>query len=143
MRQYLESVELRDKVRSMWDAGATVGAICHGTIVLARTTDPATGRSIIDGRTMTGLTKPLERAFLYVTFWRLGRRYARTYPAYVEDEVKAALGSAGRFERGGSRKRPFVVEDGNLVTARWPGDAEKFGATFTDKVLAAQGSLGR
>jgi putative intracellular protease/amidase len=136
MRQYLESAELRRAVAALWERGVVIGAICHGTVVLARTVDAHTGRSIVDGRTMTALTKPLERAFLYVTFWKLGRRYARTYPAYVEDEVTAALGPGGRFRRGGRRQEPFVVEDGNLVTARWPGDAEMFAATVTAKLLA-------
>jgi hypothetical protein len=39
------------------------------------------------------------------------------------------IGAEGRFERGplmASYSRPFVVRDGNLVTARWPGDAVGF-----------------
>jgi hypothetical protein len=32
----------------------------------------------------------MERSAYLLTFWKLGRYY-RTYPAYVEDEVKAAL----------------------------------------------------
>jgi putative intracellular protease/amidase len=134
MRQYLESTTVQDVVRSMWTAGKPVGAICHGPVVLARTVDPRTGRSIIEGRAVTALTKPLERAFLYATFWKLGRGYARTYPAYVEDEVRAAIGSEGTFERGGPRKRPFIVDDEQLLTARWPGDAQHFADAFTAKV---------
>lgn len=59
--------------------------------------------------------------------------YYRTYPAYVEDEVRAALAAPGHFERGpkelskrGTREddtHAFVVEDGRYVSARWPGDA--------------------
>jgi hypothetical protein len=66
--------------------------------------------------------------------WCSRRRgtYYRTYPAYVEDEVRASLGD-GRFERGprvlskrGTRDDDapaFVVEDGDYVSARWPGDS--------------------
>jgi hypothetical protein len=75
-----------------------------------------------------------EVAYL-ATFWRRGR-YFRTYPAYVEDEVRAALGESGTFERGpralfarGTRDddaAAFVVEDGRYLSARWPGDAYLF-----------------
>jgi putative intracellular protease/amidase len=75
-----------------------------------------------------------------VTGWRLGRYY-RTYPAYVEDEVKAALDDpASQFERGpvvlaargtASDDGPaFAVTDGNYVSARWPGDAYLFARRF-------------
>ena len=74
----------------------------------------------------------MERAAYFSTFWRRGRYY-RTYPAYVEDEVRAALEKPEDFERGprelsrrGTREDDtpaFVVEDGRYVSARWPGDA--------------------
>lgn len=137
MRQYLGSKELRTKVAAFWALDRPVGAICHGVIVLARTADPATERSVLADRTTTCLTKPMERSAYYLTAWRLGRYY-RTYPAYVEDEVRAA---AGRFERGplGTARgtadddRPaFVVQDRNYVSARWPGDAYLFSRRFID-----------
>src|SRR3954471_10919683 len=42
MRQYLASEELQRKVAEFWALRRPVGAICHGVILLARTTDPAT-----------------------------------------------------------------------------------------------------
>jgi len=68
------------------------------------------------------LTKQLEHLVYYLTAWRLGDYY-RTYPAYVQDEVAAALKGKSDFREGGSIRRPFVVEDGNMVTARYPEDA--------------------
>jgi hypothetical protein len=66
----------------------------------------------------------MERSAYLATFWRRGR-YFRTYPAYVEDEVRAALGQSGTFERGpralfarGTRDDDapaFVVEDGHYA----------------------------
>ncbi|MEV4316671.1 type 1 glutamine amidotransferase domain-containing protein [Actinocrispum sp. NPDC049592] len=138
MRQYLGAEELQRVVAEFWGLGRPVGAICHGPIVLARTLDPATGNSVLNGRTSTCLPKYLERTAYYLTAWRLGRYY-RTYPAYVQDEVTAALGPAGRFVRGPrSTKRDtrqdsgpaFVVRDGNYLSARWPGDAYTFAAQF-------------
>ena len=141
MRQYLGSAELRDQVARFWALGRPVGAICHGVLVLARTTDPATGRSVLAERRTTCLPKYMERSAFLATAWRLGRYY-RTYPAYVEDEVKAALDDpATQFERGPrvlaargteSDDGPaFAVTDGNYVSARWPGDAYLFARRFT------------
>ena len=140
MRQYLGSAELRDQVARFWALGRPAGAICHGVLVLARTADPATGRSVLATRRTTCLPKYMERSAYLATGWRLGRYY-RTYPAYVEDEVRAALDDpATQFERGprvlaargtASDDRPaFAVTDGNYVSARWPGDAYLFARQF-------------
>jgi putative intracellular protease/amidase len=140
MRQYLGSAELRDQVARFWALGRPVGAICHGVLVLARTLDPATGHSVLARRRTTCLPKYMERSAFLATAWRLGRYY-RTYPAYVEDEVKAALDDpASQFERGPrvlaargteSDDGPaFTVTDGSYVSARWPGDAYLFARRF-------------
>jgi putative intracellular protease/amidase len=139
MRQYLGSEVLRDKVLEYWALGRPVGAICHGTLVLARTCTPASGRSLLFGRRTTCLPKYMERSAFLATAWRLGRYY-RTYPAYVEDEVRDALRDPTDFVRGPRvlSKRgtaaddgpAFVVEDGNYVSARWPGDAYLFAKRF-------------
>src|SRR3984885_4862575 len=141
MRQYLGSAVLRDQVARFWALGRPVGAICHGVLVLARTTDPATGRSVLAGRRTTCLPKYMERSAYLATGWRLGRYY-RTYPAYVEDEVKASLDDPrAQFVRGprtlsargtATDDGPaFAVTDGNYVSARWPGDAYLFARQFS------------
>jgi putative intracellular protease/amidase len=122
MKQYLESKTLQGKVLAFFKAQKLVGSICHGPIVLARTIDPATGKSVIHGRKVAALTKFLERLAYYITAWKLGKYY-RTYPAYVQDEVAAAMGDSSNFQRGPKQFEPFVFEDGNLVTARWPKDS--------------------
>ena len=146
MRQYLDAAELRDRVAEFWALDRPVGAICHGVIVLARTIDPRTGRSVIAERRTTCLPKYLERSAYYLTAWRLGRYY-RTYPVYVEDEVTAALIHPGQFERGPRELRrrgtatddgpAFVVEDGRYLSARWPGDAYLFARRFAALLAAA------
>ncbi|MCW8103330.1 type 1 glutamine amidotransferase domain-containing protein [Streptomyces tauricus] len=106
MRQYLESEALQKKVSEFWSLDRPVGAICHGVLVLARTTDPATGHSVLARRQTTCLPKYMERAAFFMTAWRLGRYY-RTSPAYVEDEVKAALDNPEKqFQRGGIVSSP-------------------------------------
>jgi putative intracellular protease/amidase len=143
MRQYLGSDVLRSKVAEFWALRRPVGAICHGVLVLARTRDPATGRSLLHGRRTTCLPKYMERTAYFTTAWRLGRYY-RTYPAYVEDEVRAALGDSADFVRGprvlskrGSETDDgpaFVVEDDSYVSARWPGDAYLFAQRFAARL---------
>ena len=142
MRQYLGSAPLQRTVAAFWALERPVGAICHGVLVLARATDERTGKSVLHDRRTTCLPKYMERSAYLLTFWKLGRYY-RTYPAYVEDEVRAALADpAQQFVRGkrtttarGTRDDDgpaFVVEDGRYVSGRWPGDswlvARKFAA---------------
>jgi putative intracellular protease/amidase len=145
MRQYLGSELLRGKVAEYWALDRPVGAICHGVLILARTSDPTTGRSLLYGRRTTCLPKYMERSAFIATAWRLGRYY-RTYPAYVEDEVKRALREPADFERGprvlaerGSETDDapaLVVEDGNYISARWPGDAYLFAKRFAARLTA-------
>lgn len=132
MRQYLASRELQAKVAAFAALDRPVAAICHGVLVLARSVDPRTGSSVLHGRRTTCLPKYMEAMAYGLTFWKLGRYY-RTYPEYVEDEVRAALASPAQFRRGpitlgkrgsaGRHRHAFVVEDGNYLSARWPGDA--------------------
>jgi putative intracellular protease/amidase len=138
MRQYLDGEALREKIAEFWTLGRPVGAICHGVLPLARTVDPSTGRSVIAGKRTTCLPKYMERSAFYLTAWLRGRYY-RTYPSYVEDEVKAALDNPTQFERGprtttrasaDDDTHAFVVQDGNYLSARWPGDAYLFTRRF-------------
>jgi putative intracellular protease/amidase len=140
MRQYLGSPVLQEKVAAFWSLDRPVGAICHGVLVLARAGQ--NGRSVLHDRKTTCLPKYLERIAYYSTAWKLGKYY-RTYPAYVEDEVRAALDEPDRqFERGpisiaarDSQEDPspsFLVEDRNYLSARWPGDAY----SFADRLVA-------
>jgi putative intracellular protease/amidase len=133
MRQYLQSKVVQHKALEFLKLNKVVGAICHGVLVLARTIDPETGRSVLYGRKLTGLTKRLESAGYYLTFWRLGDYY-RTYPEYVEDETVSVLKQRSDFIHGGSIRKPFVVEDGNLITARYPQDAHLFAQKLLDRV---------
>ena len=148
MRQYLGSEMLARAIASFWATGRPLGAICHGVLLLARAVDPDTGASLHRGRKTTCLPKYMERSAYWLTFWLRGRYY-RTYPQYVEDEVRAALASPDDFVRGpttrtarGTREDDepaFVVEDGSYVSARWPGDAYLFAKRFIAKLEAGVG----
>lgn len=133
MRQYLGSTELQEKVCHFWRSGKPVAAICHGVLLLARAMDPDTSKSCLASYRTTCLPKYMERTAYMATFWKVGRYY-RTYPAYVEDEVRASLdrpeeqfvrGPVSLFSKGIEHddRAAFVVEDGKYVSGRWPGDA--------------------
>ncbi len=148
MRQYLGSAELQRLVAAFWRLGRPVGAICHGVLVLARSRDPETGKSVLAGERTTCLPKYMERTAYVLTFWKLGRYY-RTYPEYVEDEVTRALDAPIQFVRGPRTLTArgtadddgpaFVVEHGRYVSARWPGDAYLFARRFERLLSGARG----
>jgi putative intracellular protease/amidase len=162
IRPYLEDRDLQKFVAAMFDADKAVGAICHGTVVLARAVSPRTGRSVLHGRKTTSLTWAQESLATRVArisrFW--DPRYYRTYVEErgeprgfrsVEHEVTRALASPSDYrdvphddpdfaKKTDGRHRDtlddstpaFVVQDGRYVSSRWPGDAHLFAKTFAD-----------
>jgi putative intracellular protease/amidase len=136
MKQYLGSEVLQERVRAFFALGRPVGAICHGVLVAARA-------DVLKGKKTTCLPDYMERSAWWLTAWKLGRYY-RTYPAYVEAEVREGLSSPEDFVRGPTHlmtrgtdtddSAAFVVEDGNYVSARWPGDAYKFARALISKL---------
>lgn len=168
MRRYLESPLLQDLVVRGFRREMPVAAVCHGVLLVARSIDPTTGRSVLHGRQTTALTWSLEqrawRVAKVARWWDPG--YYRTYgdqpgqPAgfmSVQQEVSraleraadfhdvdpsapdAAVKSSGRRRDGPDDERPaFVVRDGNYLSARWPGDVHTFAKRFAGML-----SLGR
>jgi putative intracellular protease/amidase len=164
MRPYLESGVLQEVVVTAFGHHKPVGAICHGVLLAARSIDPASGRSVLYGRRTTALTWALEHRASSVArvtrFW--DPHYYRTYTEEpgqpvgymsVQQEVTRALAgpddfldvvpgtpdaglkSSGRARDSLTNARPaFVVEDGNYVSARWPGDVHTF-ATRLSSIL--------
>ena len=134
VKTLIESTPAQACVVAAFGADKPVAAVCHGVLLLARSIDPATGKSVLHGRKTTALTKSLE-----LTAWTLTRLwlgdYFRTYPLTVEDEVKAALASPADFLAGGPLPMRdsdrmttlgFTVRDRNYLSARWPGDCHRF-----------------
>ncbi|MCO4768617.1 MAG: DJ-1/PfpI family protein [Deltaproteobacteria bacterium] len=134
MRQYLEDETLQGKVAEFLAKDRPLGSICHGAVVLARS-KATDGTPAIAGRRITGLPKTMEMGAWLLTCTYMGG-YFRTYPEWVQDEVRGSLGD-GDFATGPlvpAYGNPFTVRDGNLVTARWPGDAQRFAQELLDLI---------
>jgi protease I len=137
MRAYLESGLLQSFVAAMFAANKPVAAICHGTVLVARSRMPD-GRSVLHGRKSTALLARQELLAWNLTRAWLGDYY-RTYPQTVQAEVTEALASASDFVAGpppllrdspANLARGFALRDGNYLSARWPGDAHRFAEFF-------------
>ncbi|MCC6924785.1 type 1 glutamine amidotransferase domain-containing protein [Novosphingobium sp.] len=124
MKSYCESPEVFRLGKEAFAANQPVSAICHGVLPLARA-------GLLKGKRTTALTHIMEEIAVRLTAKALPGHY-RTYPISVETEVCQRIGKTGKFERGGlfpryaGSKAPnagFVVQDGNYLSARWPGDA--------------------
>jgi putative intracellular protease/amidase len=169
MRNYIDSDRLHRLVADAFARGLIVAAICHGVLLAARSVDPATGRSVLCGRKTTALTWAMERTAWRLTrltrFW--DPHYYRTYteepgqpqgymsvqsevtraledPADFRDVVRGSphawLKSSGMARDTATDSRPaFVVDDGNYVSARWPGDTHTFAAVLSRKLNAVPG----
>jgi putative intracellular protease/amidase len=133
VRPYLESPVLRSKVLQFWQLGKLIGAICHGVLVPARTINPETGHSILYGYKVTAPPHSLDRLG-YLTNSRLLRRSYIKYSCYTADEVRACLKRPEDISQGPSVFKPYVVCDGNLITARYWHDAGLFAERFADEL---------
>jgi len=167
IRPYLENVELRPFVISMFDAEKPVGAICHGVVIAARAISRKTGRSVLFGRKTTALTWAQEHLATQIArvtrFW--DPTYYRTYieepdepNGYrsVQAEVTRVLASPADYQdvsptdpdrslKNDGRHRDtlndarcaFVVRDGGYISARWPGDAHTFAKVLAKAISEA------
>jgi protease I len=135
MREYLESDVLQRVVQAFFAAHKPVAAICHGTLLAARSR--LAEHSVLWGKKTTGLTRRQELIAWHLTRARLGDYY-RTYATPMADELVSHLRAPSDYDPGpgypipmlrDSETKPergFVVRDGNYLSARWPGDAWRF-----------------
>jgi putative intracellular protease/amidase len=164
MRAYLESRRLQEVVVDAFKRDLPVGAVCHGVLLAARSVNPETGHSVLYGLRTTSLTWHLEHVASnlgrVMRFW--DPYYYRTYKEEraqpvgymsVQSEVTRALKSPldfvdldpsdreARIRNDGRHRdtiddpRPaLVVEDGNYISARWPGDVHTFAKRFAARL---------
>ena len=147
MRSMLDSTLAQQLVLHFFKANKPVAAVCHGVLLVARTIDPETGRSVLFKRKTTALPSlTMELPAWLVTAPWLGSYY-RTYSTTVQAEVTAALAKPSDFKQGpllpvrDSDKHPgagFIVRDNNYLSARWPGDCHHYAAAFVEMVQQAR-----
>jgi protease I len=148
MQPYLRSEVLQHLIAGFFSADKPVGAICHGALLVARS-NAANGKSVLYGRKTTSLTTSLEMTGYEVTKLTGGRDYQhfRTDPVTVEDQIKGVLASPSDYEEGplsifrdspSELSRGFYVEDRNYISARWPGDAFRFGNELAHLIATYQ-----
>lgn len=137
MKTMMESPFAHNMCRYFMENNLPLAAVCHGVLVLCRATG-ADGQSLLNGRHTTALPASMELSAWAVTLPWLGHYY-RTYPTTVEAEVKQCVGPQGRFDKGPflplrdsdkSHRFGFTVRDKNYLSARWPGDCNKFAADW-------------
>lgn len=161
MRPFLENEVLQNLIVQFFKQNLVIGSICHGTLLIARSIDKTTNKSIIASRKCTALTWELEsKANKIGNILRyFDKNYYRTYVENkkqpigfmgVEAEIKRLIGfeyfqnvprnsknyfkkTSGIFRDTESDKTPsFIVKDGNFISARWPGDVHAFADGFLD-----------
>lgn len=146
MKDYLESNVLQTFVGEFFLTGKPIGAICHGVVLAARSKHPETRKSILFEKKTTALLRSQEMTAYNLTRLWLGNYYL-TYPEItVQDEVTSVLIDPKNFLEGPNPifrdsmenlQRGYSLQDGNYISARWPGDAYTFSTAF-GKLLEGQ-----
>ena len=139
IKEYLESKILQTLIVDFFKVNKPIGAICHGVVLVARSINPDTKKSVIHNYNTTALLKSQELlAYNLTRLWL--KDYYLTYPEImVEDEVTSVLADSKQFLKGSfpvfkdhhkNLKRGFTVKDRNYLSARWPGDVYSFALEF-------------
>jgi len=139
MKVLIESPVAQQVIVKAFKKQLPVATVCHGVLLLARSIDDETGRSVLYGRKTTGLIKPMELS-AWVMTWLWLKNYYRTYDISVATEVKRVLKSPRDFKQGSilpikdskEKLNGFVVQDGCYLSGRWPGDCYTLAQHFVN-----------
>ena len=105
---------LQSIAADVWNRGGVVGTVCHGPAILPGIIDAKTGKSIIDGRTVTGFMIEGELIFRI-----LDKLRADDVVPVVEAVTKAGAfysGAMGAFD-------DYSITSGRVVTGTNPASA--------------------
>lgn len=139
VKEYLESNVLQSIIPQFFNSNKKIGAICHGVILLARSKNPITNKSVLFNYKTTSLLKSQEMlAYNLTKFWL--KDYYLTYPGLtVEEEVISSLKNKTQYIYGtrpmfrdsfNNLKHGMSIRDKNYLSARWPGDIYNFSFEF-------------
>ena len=108
---YPTAKNLQALASDVWNRGGIVGTVCHGPAILPGVIDSKTGKSIVDGRTVTGFTIEGELVFNI-----LGKmRHDKVVPI-----VEAVTAAGGYYSTSMSAFDDYSVTSGRLVTGTNP-----------------------
>jgi len=111
---YPHAKGLQKIATDIWVEGGVVAAVCHGEAIFPGVIDPATGKSIIAGKTITGFTTEAEYDMHLMD-------PIRSWNEPLIDEWAEKLGA--KYVRGKGVWDDFHVADGRLVTGMNPQSA--------------------
>lgn len=108
---YPTAKNLQALASDVWNRGGIVGTVCHGPAILPGVIDSKTGKSIVDGRTVTGFTIEGELVFNI-----LGKmRHDKVVPI-----VEAVTAAGGYYSTSMNAFDDYSITSGRLVTGTNP-----------------------
>src|ERR1700761_2802350 len=102
---------LQASAADVWDRGGVVGTVCHGPAILPGVIDSKTGKSIIEGRTVTGFTIEGELIFNILDKMREDK---------VIPIVEAVTAAGGFYSTSMNAFDDYSITSGRLVSGTNP-----------------------
>jgi D-lactate dehydratase len=111
---YPKAKGLQAIAADVWDRGGIVGAVCHGAAIMPGIIDSKTGKSIIEGKTVTGFT--IEGELVFNILDKL--REDKAVPV-----VEAVTAVGAYYSTSMSAFDDYSVTSGRVVTGTNPESA--------------------
>ncbi|KAL7952878.1 class I glutamine amidotransferase-like protein [Trichoderma compactum] len=105
---------LQEIAEDIWANGGVVSAVCHGPAIFANIKDKATGKPIIAGRTISGITNEGEDVLKIMS-------EIKSWGKPLVEEHAAALGAT--YKRPDNFWADLHIVDGRVVTGTSPASA--------------------
>jgi putative intracellular protease/amidase len=105
---------LQAAASDIWDRGGIVGTVCHGPAILPGIIDSKTGKTIIDGKTVTGFT--IEGELIYRILDKL--RADKVVPV-----VEAVTAAGACYSSSMNAFDDYSITSGRVVTGTNPQSA--------------------
>jgi D-lactate dehydratase len=115
---YPSASGLQEVATDVWARGGIVAAVCHGPVLLPGVTDYATGKSIVDGQTVTGFT--IEGEIVLKVWEKL--KSDRVAPV-----VDAVTKAGAHYSSPMHPFDDYSITGGRLVTGANPASARSAG----------------
>jgi len=111
---YPAAAGLQAVAADIWNRGGVVGAVCHGAAIMPGIIDSATGKSIIEGKTVTGFTIEGELIFRILDKLRADK---------VVPIVEAVTQIGAFYSSSMSAFDDYSITSGRVVTGTNPQSA--------------------